>query len=108
MTEEEAVLATLEEYAEAYCSKDIDRLMALFDDGRATDGLSSWAWLWSRGLRLRSGEKPFRRRDEVYEPLGQRVEPGLRLGSQDHALLAEDTRQRRLGAADEGPHTTPT
>ncbi len=33
MTEEEAVLATLEEYAEAYCSKDIDRLMALFDDG---------------------------------------------------------------------------
>ena len=33
MTEEEAVLGTLEEYAEAYCSKDIDRLMALFDDG---------------------------------------------------------------------------
>ena len=33
MTEEETVLATLEEYAEAYCSKDIDRLMALFDDG---------------------------------------------------------------------------
>ncbi len=32
MTEEEAVLATLEEYAEAYCAKDIDRLMALFDD----------------------------------------------------------------------------
>ena len=33
MTNEEAVLATLEEYAEAYCSKDVDRLMALFDDG---------------------------------------------------------------------------
>ncbi len=32
MIEEEAVLATLEEYAEAYCSKDVDRLMALFDD----------------------------------------------------------------------------
>ncbi len=33
MTEKEAVLATLEEYAGAYCSKDADRLMALFDDG---------------------------------------------------------------------------
>ncbi|MCP4386585.1 MAG: nuclear transport factor 2 family protein [Hyphomicrobiales bacterium] len=33
MTQEEAVLATLEEYADAYCTKDIDRLMALFDDG---------------------------------------------------------------------------
>ena len=33
MTDEEAVLATLEEYAEAYCAKDIDRLMAVFDDG---------------------------------------------------------------------------
>ena len=33
MAEEEAVLATLEEYAEAYCSKDVDRLMSLFDDG---------------------------------------------------------------------------
>lgn len=33
MTDEAAVLATLEEYAEAYCSKDVDRLMALFDDG---------------------------------------------------------------------------
>ena len=33
MTEEEAVLATLEEYADAYCSKDIERIMALFDDG---------------------------------------------------------------------------
>ncbi len=39
--------------------------------------------------------------------LGQRVEPSLRLGCQDHALLAQDTTQRRLGAADEG-HTTPT
>lgn len=35
--EKEAVLATLEEYAAAYCAKDIDRLMALFDDG---DGIS--------------------------------------------------------------------
>ena len=33
MTEEEAVLATLEEYAAAYCAKDLGRLMALFDDG---------------------------------------------------------------------------
>ena len=33
MTEVEAILATLEEYAEAYCAKDIDRLMALFGDG---------------------------------------------------------------------------
>lgn len=33
MTDEEAALATLEEYAEAYCVKDIDRLMSLFDDG---------------------------------------------------------------------------
>jgi predicted mannosyl-3-phosphoglycerate phosphatase (HAD superfamily) len=33
MTDEEAVLATLEEYSEAYCSKDVDRLMTLFDDG---------------------------------------------------------------------------
>jgi len=32
MSEEEAVLATLEEYAEAYCAKDVGRLMALFDD----------------------------------------------------------------------------
>jgi len=32
MTEEEAVLATLDEYAAAYCAKDIDRLMAVFDD----------------------------------------------------------------------------
>ena len=33
MTEEDAVMATLEGYAEAYCAKDIDRLMAVFDDG---------------------------------------------------------------------------
>lgn len=33
MTAEDAVLATLEAYAEAYCAKDIDRLMAVFDDG---------------------------------------------------------------------------
>ena len=33
MTVEDAVLATLEDYAEAYCAKDIDRLMAVFDDG---------------------------------------------------------------------------
>ncbi len=33
MNEEEAVLATLDEYAEAYCAKDIDRLMGLFDEG---------------------------------------------------------------------------
>ncbi len=34
---------------------------------RATDGLSSWAWRWSCGLRLRSGEEPFRHRDEGQE-----------------------------------------
>ncbi len=28
-----AVLATLDEYADAYCSKDTDRLMAIFDPG---------------------------------------------------------------------------
>jgi ketosteroid isomerase-like protein len=33
MTDREAVLATLEEYADAYCAKDIERLMAVFDDG---------------------------------------------------------------------------
>src|SRR5262249_131776 len=33
MTDEEAVLATLEHYADAYCAKDIMRLMAVFDDG---------------------------------------------------------------------------
>ncbi|MCP5081778.1 MAG: nuclear transport factor 2 family protein [Alphaproteobacteria bacterium] len=33
MTEEETVLATLEEYADAYCAKDIVRQMAIFDDG---------------------------------------------------------------------------
>lgn len=33
MTANDEVLATLDEYAEAYCAKDVDRLMALFDDG---------------------------------------------------------------------------
>ena len=33
MTTEDDILATLEEYADAYCAKDIDRLMALFDAG---------------------------------------------------------------------------
>jgi len=33
MSDVEAVLATLEDYAEAYCAKDIDRLMTVFDDG---------------------------------------------------------------------------
>ena len=33
MTEESDVLATLEEYANAYCTKDTDRLMAIFDHG---------------------------------------------------------------------------
>jgi len=33
MTEQDAVFATLEEYANAYCAKDADRLMALFDNG---------------------------------------------------------------------------
>jgi len=37
MTSHDAVLATLEEYAQAYCAKDTDRLMAVFDDG---DGIS--------------------------------------------------------------------
>jgi len=33
MTEEQAVLTTLEDYAAAYCTKDIARQMAIFDDG---------------------------------------------------------------------------
>jgi ketosteroid isomerase-like protein len=32
-TDPERVLATLDEYAEAYCAKDLDRLMAIFVDG---------------------------------------------------------------------------
>lgn len=32
MNDRDAVLATLEQYADAYCAKDIDRLMALFDE----------------------------------------------------------------------------
>lgn len=35
MTEQVLVLATLEKYAEAYCAKDIDRLMAIFVDGES-------------------------------------------------------------------------
>ncbi len=31
MTERDAILATLEEYAAAYCCKDVDRMMRLFD-----------------------------------------------------------------------------
>ena len=31
MKDQDAILATLDEYADAYCSKDADRLMALFD-----------------------------------------------------------------------------
>ena len=33
MTDHDAVMATLEEYADAYCAKDVDRLMAIFTDG---------------------------------------------------------------------------
>ena len=33
MNEQDHVLATLEEYAEAYCAKDLDRLMKIFVDG---------------------------------------------------------------------------
>ena len=29
----DAVLATLEDYAHAYCTKDMDSLMSAFDDG---------------------------------------------------------------------------
>lgn len=32
MNEKDAVLATLEDYAEAYCAKDIDALMQVFED----------------------------------------------------------------------------
>lgn len=35
MTEENAIFATLEEYAAAYCAKDLDRLMNIFVDGDA-------------------------------------------------------------------------
>ena len=31
MTERDAILATLDEYADAYCAKDMNRLMQLFD-----------------------------------------------------------------------------
>lgn len=33
MDDQTAVLASLDEYADAYCAKDVDRLMALFDAG---------------------------------------------------------------------------
>ncbi len=33
MTTAEEIMATLEEYTVAYCAKDLDRLMAIFDDG---------------------------------------------------------------------------
>ena len=33
MSEESAVLATLDAYADAYCAKDVDGLLALFDAG---------------------------------------------------------------------------
>lgn len=33
MTDIKDILKSLEEYAEAYCAKDIDRLMAVFDEG---------------------------------------------------------------------------
>lgn len=32
-TDHELILATLDEYAEAYCAKDLDRLMAIFVEG---------------------------------------------------------------------------
>jgi len=35
MTEQDLVLATLEEYAEAYCAKDLDRLMGIFVEGES-------------------------------------------------------------------------
>ena len=35
MTDKERVLATLDEYAQAYCAKDLERLMAIFVDGEA-------------------------------------------------------------------------
>jgi len=35
MNDENAVLATLDEYADAYCAKDLQRLMAIFVDGES-------------------------------------------------------------------------
>ncbi|NDW52645.1 nuclear transport factor 2 family protein [Aliiroseovarius sp. PrR006] len=35
MIDQNAVLATLEEYADAYCAKDLQRLMAVFVDGES-------------------------------------------------------------------------
>jgi len=37
MSERDIIMATLEEYAAAYCAKDLNRLMAIFADG---DGIS--------------------------------------------------------------------
>ncbi|USG60232.1 nuclear transport factor 2 family protein [Sneathiella marina] len=34
MTEEDLILDTLEEYAKAYCAKDLNRLMAIFVEGQ--------------------------------------------------------------------------
>ena len=33
MNEQEAIMETLEDYSTAYCAKDIDALMSVFDDG---------------------------------------------------------------------------
>ena len=33
MTEQDSIMATLEEYSDAYCAKDLDRLMNIFVDG---------------------------------------------------------------------------
>ena len=35
MTDHDLILSTLEEYADAYCSKDLDRLMAIFVEGES-------------------------------------------------------------------------
>lgn len=35
MTKQDQVMATLEEYADAYCAKDVERLMALFVEGES-------------------------------------------------------------------------
>ena len=54
MTDDERVLATLDEYADAYCAKDLDRLMAIFIAG---DDVS---FIGTGGDELCSG------RDEIY------------------------------------------
>lgn len=48
MNEQDRVLATLEEYAVAYCAKDLDRLMAIFVDGETVSLVmteASWKWV---------------------------------------------------------------